>query len=117
MPTLTEDRKRLVLRAHSNEQFVFIEAGDEPMCAAETDHIGLSVDTPAELDAMLERARKRASQDPRVTLVDKTIEDHHGVLMLHGGYIGFLLPLRIEVHPSPIGLQCVRSHLGVGPLG
>ena len=31
MPTLTEDGHRLVLRAHSNEQFVFLIADSEPM--------------------------------------------------------------------------------------
>ena len=28
MPTMTEDRKRMVLRVHSNEQFVFLVADD-----------------------------------------------------------------------------------------
>ena len=36
MPTMTEDRQRLVLRAYNHEQFVFLHAAPEPMrCPAE----------------------------------------------------------------------------------
>ena len=49
MPTLTEDRVRLVLRAHSNEQFVFLVADPKPMACPTTDHFGMSVATPEEL--------------------------------------------------------------------
>lgn len=107
MPTLTRDRERLVLRAHSNEQFVFLVAGDEPMRSAHADHFGLSVDSPAELDALLGRARERARRDPRVALDDKQVEDHHGVLSLSSFYVRFLLPLRIEV-------QCYEWAEGLG---
>ena len=61
MPGLSVDGKRLVMRAHSNEQFVFLEAGAEPMRCPSGDHFGLSVRTVAELDAILERARNTAS--------------------------------------------------------
>ena len=108
MPTLTEDRKRLVLRAHSNEQFVFLVAGDRPMRTSTSDHFGLSVDTPEQLDAMLERARRLARDDARVVIVDKTVEEFHGVLTLHNFYVGFRLPLQVEV-------QCYDWAAGVGP--
>ena len=42
---LTEDRHRLVFRAHSHEQFMFLIAEDEPMRAPRLDHFGLSVAT------------------------------------------------------------------------
>ena len=83
MPTLTEDRKRLVLRAHSNEQFVFLVAGDPPMRASTSDHFGLSVDTPEQLDVMLERARRLARDDTRVVIVDNAVEEFYVVLTLH----------------------------------
>jgi hypothetical protein len=65
-----------VLRAHSNEQFVFLIAEREPMRCPSGDHFGLSVRTPAELDAILERARKFRERDPRVVIDEKTIEDY-----------------------------------------
>ncbi len=112
MPTLTEDRKRLVLRAHSNEQFVFLVAGDRPMRTSASDHFGLSVDTPEQLDAMLERARRLAQEDARVVIVDKAVEEFHGVLTLHNFYVGFRLPLQVEVQcydwAEGVGQQSVR---------
>jgi hypothetical protein len=107
MPTLTEDRQRLVLRAHSNEQFVFLVAGDEPMRCPTGDHFGLSVRTPAELDAILDRARAYRERDPRVSIDDKEIEDYR-VLQLHSFYVGYRLPLKVEV-------QCYAWAEGVGP--
>jgi hypothetical protein len=107
MPTLTRDRERLVLRAHSNEQFVFVHAEASPMRCAEMDHFGLSVRTPAELDALLERARRFQARDARVRLVERQVEDY-GVLKLHSFYTGYLLPLLVEV-------QCYEWAPGVGP--
>jgi hypothetical protein len=106
MPTLTEDGRRLVLRAHSNEQFVFLVADDDPMRCPSGDHFGLSVGTPAELDAILERARKYRERDARVEIEDKTIEDYR-VLQLHSFYVGFRLPLKVEV-------QCYAWADGIG---
>jgi hypothetical protein len=107
MPTLTEDCKRLVLRAHSNEQFVFIHAEDEPMRCPSMDHFGLSVRAPSELDEILERAQKYKERDDRVRIVDRQVEDFQ-VLQLHSFYVGYLLPMMIEV-------QCYEWAAGLGP--
>jgi hypothetical protein len=96
MPTLTEDRQRLVLRAHSNEQFVFLVADDEPMRCPSSDHFGMSVATPEQLDAVLERARAFAEKDDRVEILERKLEDFK-VLKLHSFYVGYRLPLMIEV--------------------
>jgi hypothetical protein len=96
MPTLTEDRVRLVLRAYSNEQFVYLVADPNPMVCPRLDHFGMSVGTPGELDEMLERARKFQERGERVEIVEKQVEDHQ-VLKLHNFYVRYLLPLLIEV--------------------
>ncbi len=96
MPTMTEPGRRLVLQAYSYDQFVFIIAEDEPMACPRMDHFGMSVDTKAEFDTFLERARKRAETDERVDLVDASMEDY-GFLRLHSFYVRFLLPLMVEV--------------------
>jgi hypothetical protein len=96
MPTLTEDGERLVLRAHDNEQFVFLVASEEPMRCPETDHFGMSVGTPEELRAMKERARKFRERDPRVDVVEGGVEDYR-VLKLHNFYVRYLLPMCVEV--------------------
>lgn len=96
MPTMTEDRKRLVLRVHSNEQFVFLSGGDDPMQCPVGDHFGMSVSSPDELQEILEAARKFKDRDDRVEIDDFTVEDYK-VLKLHSFYVRYLLPMRIEV--------------------
>lgn len=96
LPTETADRQRLVLRAHSHEQFVFLIADEAPMACPRLDHFGLSVATMAELDDTLARARAYQARDERVEIIDKRTEDH-GLLELTGFYVRYLLPLMIEV--------------------
>jgi hypothetical protein len=96
MPGLTVDRERLVLRAYSNEQFVFIHADPEPMQCAKMDHFGMSVGSRAEFDEMIDRARKYREKDERVEIVEPQTEDYK-VLKLHNFYVRYRLPLMIEV--------------------
>lgn len=95
-PTMTEDRKRLVMGVHSYDQFVFLIAEDEPMQAPRLDHFGLQVDTVEQLHGVLARAKAYAEKDERVDVIDYDMEDH-GVLRLHNFYVGFLLPMMVEV--------------------
>jgi hypothetical protein len=106
MPTMSVDGERMILRAHSNEQFVFLVADENPMQCPTTDHFGLSVRTPDELYATLERARKFKEKDDRVVIDEPMIEDHK-VLKLHNFYVRYLLPLTIE-------LQCFDWAEGLG---
>ncbi len=96
MPTMTEDRVRLVLRAYNNEQFVFLVAGDTPMTCGTMDHFGMSVGTPEELDDILQRSRKFRESDDRVEIVERNTDDFK-VVKLHNFYVRYLLPLMIEV--------------------
>jgi hypothetical protein len=96
MPTLTEDRVRLVLRAHDNEQFVYLVADPDPMRCPGPDHFGMSVGTPEDLHGMLERALEYRERDPRVEIVEVAVEDY-GFLKLHNFYVRYLLPMMIEV--------------------
>ncbi|MEZ5245742.1 MAG: hypothetical protein R2707_11630 [Acidimicrobiales bacterium] len=105
-PTMTEDRKRLVMGVHSYDQFVFLIADDEPMTAPRLDHFGLAVDTLDQLHTVLDRARAYAAHDDRVDIIDYEVEDH-GVLKLHNFYVGYLLPMMVEV-------QCFEFAEGMG---
>ena len=94
---LTEDRKRLVLRAHSHEQFVFLVAEDEPMQAPRLDHWGLSVSTLEDFEEVARRAAAWKAREPEaVDLIEPTFEDHAGVLRLHSFYVKYRLPLMVE---------------------
>lgn len=96
MPAMTKPNERLVLQAYSHDQFVFVIAEDEPMSCPRMDHFGMSVDTIEELDDFHDRAALVAQKDPRVDLIDTQVEDF-GFLKLHSFYVGFLLPMMVEV--------------------
>jgi len=95
-PTLTEDRKRLVMGVHTYDQFVFLIADDNPMAAPRLDHFGLSVETVDQLHEVLARAKAYAETDERVEVIDYEVEDH-GPIKLHNFYVGYLLPMMVEV--------------------
>ena len=66
------------------------------MSCAPLDHFGMSVATPAALDAIYERARAYRQRDDRVEIVNRSTEDHE-VLKLHSFYVRYLLPMMVEV--------------------
>jgi hypothetical protein len=96
IPQMTEDNKRLVLSVHQVDQFVFLIADDEPMSGPRLDHFGVSVDSVDHLHSTLGKAKAFAQTDDRVDLIDYEVEDHE-VLKIHNFYVGFLLPLMVEV--------------------
>lgn len=95
-PSETVDRKKLVMRVHTHEQFVFLHADDPAMACPRLDHFGMSVATMAELDDILARAKARQTRDSRVDIIDKKTDDF-GTLKLTSFYVGFLLPMMIEI--------------------
>ena len=94
---LTQDRQRLVMRVHSDEQFVFLIADDSPMSCPRMDHFGMSVGTLDEFTELYERCQAKAAGDPDVDLVPREVENHYDVLKLHNFYVGYKLPLMVEV--------------------
>lgn len=96
-PDLTEDRRRLVLRAHTHEQFVFLIAEDEPMSAPRMDHFGISVSTLDEFEEVARRAAAWKAKEPdAVDLIEPTFEEFAGALRLHSFYVRYRLPLMVE---------------------
>ncbi len=96
LPTMTEDRHRLVLSCYTYEQFVFLISEDDPMTCPRLDHYGMSVESEAELDDMLGRAKAFGEHDDRVDIVDKK-DDDHGMLAITSFYVAYLLPMMVEV--------------------
>jgi len=96
IPQMTEDNKRLVLSCYTYEQFVFLIADDPPMVAPRLDHFGMSVATEAELDDMLDRAKKFQKTDDRVEVIDKKVDDYE-MLAITSFYVKYLLPMMVEV--------------------
>ncbi len=95
LPTMTQDRQRLVLMAHRYDQFVFLIADDHPMQAPRLDHFGQSVTSLDELVALRDRCLAFGAHDDRVDLIDLQVDEFPG-LRLHAFYVGYLLPMMIE---------------------
>jgi len=96
-PELTQDRQRLVFRAHSHEQFVFLIANEEPMTAPRLDHFGMSVSSLAEFEEVARRAAAWKAREPDdVDLIEPTFEEYVGALRLHSFYVRYRLPLMVE---------------------
>ena len=96
LPTESIDGRRLIFSVHTVEQFVFLIADDAPMTCPRLDHYGLSVETEAELDAVLAKAKVWQERDDRVDIIDKKTEDH-GMLAITSIYVRYLLPMMVEI--------------------
>ncbi len=96
MPDPAQDGSELVLRVHSNEQFVFLIANDEPMRCPTGDHFGVSVGSVEELEQVLARARAFAATSREVEVSERRTDDFQAA-KLHAFYVRYLLPMSVEV--------------------
>jgi hypothetical protein len=90
----------LIMYTGAFGQFVYLLPGDPYLQAPAMDHFGLQVATPAELHAIVERAKARQANDERVTLIDvhaRTTQGPEHDYTLTSAYIGFVIPLLIEL--------------------
>jgi hypothetical protein len=92
MPGMSRPGALLVLRAHSNEQFVYLAAADAPMRCPEADHFGLSVPDREAIRAVHDRAAAYRETSEDVQLTPLEVQDF-GMLKLHSFYVRYRLPL------------------------
>lgn len=77
-------------------QFILLAEGDEPMSAPGYDHLGLLLDTRAEVDSVLDQCRRFQEKDDRLRL--KEYDDLTGAtLTVHAFYLKHLLPIWFDV--------------------
>ena len=96
MPTMTVDRKRLILSCVHWDQFIFLIAEDEPLRCPRMDHFGFAVGTRDELVAARDRAVAFKEHDVRVDLIDLSVDDQ-GPVKIHSIYVGYILPMLCEL--------------------
>jgi hypothetical protein len=96
MPTMTVDRKRLILSCVHWDQFIFLIAEDEPLRCPRMDHFGFAVGTRDELVAARDRAAAFKEHDERVDLIDLHVDDQ-GPIKIHSIYVGYILPMMCEL--------------------
>ncbi|HEY6316325.1 MAG TPA: hypothetical protein VI462_00375 [Acidimicrobiia bacterium] len=90
----------LILYTGVFAQFVYLLPAQPFVVAPASDHFGLQVDTRAELEGIVDRAKARAATDDRVRIVDIASRVTAGPThdyTLTSAYIGFLLPLMVEL--------------------
>jgi hypothetical protein len=95
-----ESGNPLILYTGAFGQFVYLLPADPPLTAPPLDHFGLQVETLADLHAIVERAQGHAARDGRVRIIDvhsRTTQGPTHDYTLTSAYIGFLLPLMIEL--------------------
>jgi hypothetical protein len=92
----------LILYTGAFAQFIYLLPGDpdtgEFMRTPHLDHFGLQVQTKAELEATV--AKAKAYPDDRVNVIDVDSRTTHGPThdyTLTNAYIGFVLPLMVEL--------------------
>lgn len=94
----------LILYTGAFAQFVYLLPGDpetgEHMVTPKLDHFGLQVPTLEGLHEILGRAKAYGERDERVRIIDVDERITHGEtddFVLTNAYIGFLLPLMVEL--------------------
>jgi hypothetical protein len=95
-----EQGNPLIMYTGAFGQFVYLLPSTTPLTAPELDHFGLQVSTVAELHAIVDRARSYARHDSRVRIIDVHARTTHCTThdyTLTSAYIGFVLPLMVEL--------------------
>ena len=90
----------LILYTGAFGQFVYLLPADPPLAAPPLDHFGMQVETLDELHEIVERAKAHRADDDRVRVIDVHSRTTHGAThayTLTSAYIGFLLPLMVEL--------------------
>jgi len=98
----------LIMRMAEPTQFVYVLSQADGMTAPPMDHFGVEVADEAELDTALERATRFQEKDSRVRIIEKKVtrypvdpslapEMAGSTLDLVNCYIGYLLPLMVEI--------------------
>ena len=88
-------------------QFILLAESGKPMSSPGYDHLGLLMDTRAEVDEALEKVQRYQEKDDRVQI--KLYDDlptPSGVV--HAFYVKYLLPIYFDV-------QCMEYIEGAGP--
>jgi hypothetical protein len=90
----------LILTTGAFAQFVYLLPGDPYLTAPSLDHFGVRVDTRDQRVATRDPPQPRQARDPRVTIIDVKSRVTQGPthdFTLTSAYIGFVLPLMVEL--------------------
>ena len=91
------EQKNLLLHTDDEvSQFLLVSESDKPMRSPGFDHLGVLVETRAEVDRLLARCQEYAEQDERVSI--KKYDDlDQQVVVIHAFYVKYILPIYFDV--------------------
>lgn len=95
-----EEGNPLILYTGEFAQFVYLLPAKPYLTAPSMDHFGLQVATLEALHDIVERAKAYRERDPRVQVIDvhsRTTDGPAHRYVLTSAYIGFVLPLMVEL--------------------
>jgi hypothetical protein len=96
----TEKGNPLILYTGTFAQFVYLLPGDPYLECPSLDHFGFELSTTDELEQVVERAKEYKLTDDRVSIIDVERRTTHGPThdyTLTSAYIGFMLPMMVEL--------------------
>src|SRR5262249_38725283 len=88
-------------------QFVYLLPGDPALECPRLDHFGLEVSTVEEIEEIVGKAKAWQEKDERVQIIDthaRSSEGPRGEYTLTSAYIGFLLPMMVELQHLHVAL-------------
>jgi hypothetical protein len=88
-------------------QFVYLLPGDPALECPRLDHFGLEVSSVAEIEEIVAKAKAWQEKDDRVQIIDvkaRSSEGPRGQYVLTSAYIGFLLPMMVELQHLHVDL-------------
>ena len=88
-------------------QFVYLLPGDPALECPRLDHFGLEVSSVAEIEEIVAKAKAWQEKDERVQIIDvkaRSSEGPRGQYVLTSAYIGFLLPMMVELQHLHVDL-------------
>jgi len=101
-----ESGNPLIMMTGEVMQFVYLLPGDPALACPTLDHFGLEVSSVEEIDAIVAKAKAWQAKDERVKIIDikaRESEGPRGHYVLTSAYIGYLLPMMVELQHLAVG--------------
>jgi hypothetical protein len=101
-----ESGNPLIMMTGEVMQFVYLLPGDPALACPTLDHFGLQVSSVEEIDAIVAKAKAWQAKDERVQIIDvkaRESDGPRGHYVLTSAYIGYLLPMMVELQHLAVG--------------
>ena len=101
-----EQGNPLIMMTGEIMQFVYLLPGDPALACPTLDHFGLQVSSVEEIETIVAKAKAWQAKDDRVQIIDvkaRESEGPRGKYVLTSAYIGYLLPMMVELQHLAVG--------------